>query len=114
MLGRKPPVFNRFPAYFDRLTAVVWATRREGFNISGIQNFKERLFLVLVFGASPVFVLVLVLSCLFYDGVFLKIAEGRRVVRTRIRSRAARIRAERTRVGAIVRATTSRADTKTF
>ena len=70
--------------------------------------------MVLVFGASPVFVLVLVLSCLFYDGVFLKIAEGRRVVRMRIRSRAVRIRVERTRERAIGRVTTSRADTKSF
>ena len=40
---------------------------------------------------------VLVLRCLLNDWVFLKIAEGRRVVRTRIRSRVARIRVERTR-----------------
>ena len=56
---------------------------------------------------------VLVLRCLLNDWVFLKIAEGRRVVRIRNRSRGGRIRAERTRVRAIERVTTSRADTKT-
>ena len=57
---------------------------------------------------------VLVLRCLLNDWVFLKIAEGRREVRIRIRSRVVRTRAERTRARAIARATTSRADTKTF
>ena len=57
---------------------------------------------------------VLVLRCLLNDWVFLKIAEGRRVVRKRTRSRVDRTRAERTCARAMGRATTSRADTKTF
>ena len=57
------------------------------------------------FGLRPVFVL-------FDYRVFRKKAEERRAVRSRTRSRIARIRAERARSRTMVSVTASRADTK--
>lgn len=48
------------------------------------------------------------------DGVFLKIAERRGVIRSRKRSRASRIRARRARIRARVRVTASSTDTETL
>jgi len=62
---------------------------------------------VFAFSLRSVFVL-------FYFRVFRKKAEGRRVVRIRIRSRIARNHAERARRRTIESVTASRADTKAF
>ena len=48
------------------------------------------------------------------DGVFLKIAERRGVIRMRSRSRASRIRARRARILTIVRGTASNTEAETL